>query len=331
MKEFFSLLSKIQRNEFSPLYLLSGSESFFIDATLKVLMEKLSDEKSNDFDLSVFYGKEAKAIQILECAKRYPMLSKHNTVVLKDAQLINTNELDVITSYAQNPNLQTILIICYKNKIFDKRKKLFKAIEKNGDVLLAKPIYENKLNSWIQRQAEILDIKISPLATELLAGYVGSNLGNLDQELKKLKIIVKDEDVVTEEHIEKYLGISKESYCIELQKAIGIGNFSKAFQIIQFLNRNSKDHPLVLVLSNLYNYFKKLLLLKGVTSDPKVLGINPFFISEYSAAAKRLNMRQISLAMDHIMEADLKSKGINTNNATYKQTMEELLLKLFTL
>ena len=42
-------------------------------------------------------------------------------------------------------------------------------------------------------------------------------------------------------------------------------------------------------------------------------------------------MRQISLAMDHIMEADLKSKGINTNNVTYKQTMEELLLKLFDL
>jgi DNA polymerase-3 subunit delta len=62
-----------------------------------------------------------------------------------------------------------------------------------------------------------------------------------------------------------------------LQKAIGLGNFSKAFQIIQYLNTNAKEHPLVLTLANLHNYFQKLLLIKGIGSDQKVLGISPFF------------------------------------------------------
>ncbi len=331
MKAFFSLLSKIQKEEFSPLYLLSGTEPFYIDAVLRALVDKLVNDKSKDFDFSQFYGRDAKANEILESAKRYPMLSKYNVVVVKEAQLINSNELDLIADYAQNPTLQSILILCYKNKNFDERKKLYKAIEKNGDLLTVKPLHESQLNPWVQSQAKSLKMEISPLATELLSAYIGSNLRNLDNELKKLRLIISNGEIITEEHIEKHIGISKAFNSFELQKAIGLGHFSKAFQIIQFFCTNEKDHPLALILATLHNYFQKLLLLKGVGSDPKALGVSPFFINEYISAAKRFNMRQITLAMEHVMEADLKSKGINARNITSKKILEELLLKLFSL
>jgi DNA polymerase-3 subunit delta len=331
MQAFFSLLSKIKKEQFSPLYLLSGTESFYIDTILKSLINKLVDETSKAFDFTQFYGKETNANEIIESIKRYPMLSKFNVVVVKEAQLINLNDLDLLGSYAQNPMPQSILIFCYKNKIFDKRKRLYKAIEQNGDLLTVKPLYESQLNPWIQNQAKSLKINISPLATELLATHVGSNLSRLYNELKKLSVLISKDEIITEEHIEKHVGISKTFNSFELQKAIGLGNFSKAFQIIQYLNINAKEHPLVLTLANLYNYFQKLLLIKGIGSDQKVLGISPFFLNEFKIAAKRFDMRQIILAMEHVMEADLKCKGISSTNLKSKEILEELLLKLFTL
>ena len=331
MQAFFSLLSKIEKNQFSPLYLLSGTEPFYIDTILKALTNKLVHEESKAFDFSQFYGKDTNVNAILESVKRYPMISKFNVVVVKEAQLLNSIEFDLLASYAQNPLPQSILIICYRNKIFDKRKKLYKAIEKNGDLLIVKPIYESNLNPWIESQAKNLKMNISPVAIELLATNVGSNLSGLDNELKKLKLLISEDVIITEDHIEKHVGISKKFNSFELQKAIGLGRFSRAFQIIQYLIINTKENPLILTLGNLYSYFQKLLLIKGVGSDPKTLGINPFFLNEYKAAAKRFNMRQITLAMDYVMEADFKSKGINSTSLTSKEILEELLLKLFNL
>ena len=130
MQAFFTLLSKIQKEEFSPFYLLSGNESFYIDAILKALTNKLVNEASSDFDYTLFYGKEAQASEIVETAKRYPMLSNYNVVVVKEAQFMHVSQFDLLAAYAENPMPQSVVVLCYKNKAFDKRKKLYKAVEK---------------------------------------------------------------------------------------------------------------------------------------------------------------------------------------------------------
>ena len=120
----------------------------------------------------------------------------------------------------------------------------------------------------------------------------------------------------------------------EFQKAIGIGKFSKAFQIIQYFYRNPKNNPLTLTLSTLYSYFQKLLILKGLKNESNVasvISVNPYFINDYKAAANRLTMRQITMGLKHILEADLKSKGIEGLNNDSKSILEELLIKLFKL
>ena len=88
---------------------------------------------------------------------------------------------------------------------------------------------------------------------------------------------------------------------------------------------------MVLTLATLHSYFQKLLVLKGVGSDPKKLGISPYFIKEYEAAARRFSMRQLTQAMEYMTQADLKSKGVNAVNQGSKEILEELLLKLFSL
>jgi DNA polymerase-3 subunit delta len=298
------------------------------------LIEKLVNEQSRDFDYTLFYGKEAAPSEIIETAKRYPMVAQYNVVIIKEAQFMSSSSWDDLSGYVENPTPQTIMVFCFKHKAFDKRKKLYKAAEKVGEVLTVKPLYDNQVTKWVAEEARNLKLSLSPTASTLLSEYIGANLSALHNELVKLKLVVKEGETITPDHIESHVGISKEFNSFELQKAIGLGQFSKAFQIIQYLNRNPKNHPMVLTLSTLHNYFQKLLILKGLKNPadaPRVLGVNPFFVKDFQSAAARFSMKQITEAMSAILDADLKSKGIKGVNTSPQQIMEELLLKLFTL
>jgi DNA polymerase-3 subunit delta len=334
MQAFSLLLSEIKKHQFAPFYLLSGTESYYIECVLNTIISKLVDNTSRDFDYTLFYGKEVVASQIIETAKRYPMIADYNLVVIKEAQSMSSESLDELASYLEKPMIKTVVVFCFMHKAFDKRKKLYKAAEKKGIVLTVKPLYENQIISWLINHSKALNLSLSPSVAVLISEHIGANLSRLDSELRKLKLVVNKGEAVTAEDVEKYVGISKEFNSFELQNAIGRRDFSKAFQIIQYLNKNSKNHPLVLILSSLHNYFQKLLLLKGITipSDAtKVIGVNPFFIKDYQSAADRLNMHQITLALNHVLNADLKSKGIKGVNQTPKRILESLLLKLFSL
>ena len=334
MQAFFTLLSKIHKDLFSPFYLLSGTESYYINATLSALISKLVHETDRDFDYTLFFGKDANASKIIETAKRYPLMAKYNLVVVKEAQEISTAALDELALYAASPANQSIVVVCYMHKAFDKRKKLYKIVEKTGEVLTVKPLYEDQIPKWVKEHAKSLKLDLTPTAIQLLSSYTGSNLERLSNELKKLKSLIRPDETINEDLIEKYVGISKKFNNFELQKAIGLGKFSLAFQITQYLNRNQKTYPLILTLSSLHAYFAKLLLLKGIES-PKYslnsIGISPYFLEEYNAAARRFNMRQIVTAMGYIFEADLRSKGIKGDNSVSKEILETLLLRLFTL
>ena len=158
MKEFFTLLSKIEKNQFSPFYLLAGTEGYFIDAITDALISRLVKEDSKDFDCTYFYGKEIVPSDIIETAKRYPMISKYNVVIIKEAQFISKELLDELISYLENPMPHSIVILNYKNKVFNKTRKFYKAALKIGEVLLVKPLYDNQVVPWVTNQADQLNL-----------------------------------------------------------------------------------------------------------------------------------------------------------------------------
>ena len=232
MQAFFTLLSKIDKDQFSPFYLLSGTEPYYIDSVLTALTSKLVDEASRDFDYTLFFGKEAQASEIIETAKRYPMMSKFNLVVVKEAQQLPPAAFDELAAYVAQPTQQSIVVLCHMHKAFDKRKKLYKAVENAGEVLTVKPLYDNQIPQWISQHAKSMQLDLTPTAVELLSTYVGANLSRLSSELKKLKLVSQPSETLDGDAIEKYVGISKVFNSFELQKAIGLGNFSLAFQIV---------------------------------------------------------------------------------------------------
>ena len=331
MQSFLNFLAKINKKEYSPFYLLSGNESFFIDRICDSLIENLVNENSKDFDFSQLYGKETTASEIIEIAKRYPMLSKYNVIIIKEAQFINNKELDILALYVNKPILQSIIIFCYNGKSFDKRKKLYKEVAKYGEIFDAKPLFDNQLNPWVKSQIINKKLKMTPDAVELLISNIGSDLNRIDSELVKLNLIFSEDKLISKDDIEKHVGISKKYNIFELQKALGLRNFSQAFKILRYLNTNSKENPIVLILSGIHSYFQKLLLIKSIGSNYERIGINPYFLKEYENAAKLFTMKQLVNAMEQVLIADLESKGIKSTGKSSQEITEGLLLKLFTI
>ena len=312
-----SILNEIKAGDIRPLYFLMGEEAFFIDQISTFIETSVLDETQRGFDQTVLYGKDTSVDAILSCAKRFPMLAARQVIVVKEAQNLSRTIEDLLT-YVKNPQQTTTLVICYKYKSIDKRKALYKALSKAHVVFESKKIYDSNIPSWISGELQKMNLKITPKASFLLSEFLGNDLAKISNELSKLQLVMGDNDLITPELIQINIGISKDFNNFELQKAIAQLDQKKAYQIVRYFSQNPNQHPMVLTVATLYSFFSKLMILHTVNDrNPKVLsraiGVNPYFLSDYTAAAKNFPMRRISSVFQTLRTIDVKSKGVGAN------------------
>ena len=89
--------------------------------------------------------------EIISICKRFPMMSKYQLVIVKEAQDL-ASKIDTLIDYLLNPMLSTVLVINFKYKTLDKRKKIYKAVQKFGLIFDSKKLYENQISNWISDQ-----------------------------------------------------------------------------------------------------------------------------------------------------------------------------------
>jgi len=236
-------------------------------------------------------------------------------------------------SLIENLQPSTVLVVCYKYKKLDKRKKLYKAIQKVGVIFESKKLYENQVSEWIRKVLLGRGYSISHKAAILLVEFLGTDLGRVNKELEKLQLILPKETEITPELIEEHIGISKDYNNFELKKAIGERNVVKATRIINYFAQNPKGNPFVLTISLLQSFFTQLLKYHGLNdhSSKSVAGalrINPYFVSEFQTAAKNYPMKKVSGIISSLRELDLKGKGVGANTISQSDLLKELLIKI---
>jgi len=335
------LLKDIRARKFKPVYLLHGEESYYIDLIADALESTVLTDAEKGFNQTVLYGKDTDLITILNTAKRYPMMSEYQVVLVKEAQELKFGKEDgdkkapdPFLSYVENPLSSTVLILCYKYGKFDKRKKVYKAIEKQGVVFESNPIYDNKIPGWIEEYAQNKRYKISPRASALLADYLGNDLSKLANELDKLMLNIPVEKEISVQDIEDNIGISKDFNVFELQTAIVKRDAYKVNQIINYFAANPKANPMVLVLGTLNTFFSKVLKFhyakdRSGSALAKELGVNPFFVKDYEAAGRSYDRWKTFQIISYLRDADLKTKGVNaTGNTDDGELLKELLFKI---
>ena len=309
-----------------------GEETFYIDHITNLLQDQILSEEEKSFNQTILYGKDTSITELVSLCKRYPINSEYQTVFLKEAQDLS-RQIEVLSEYALNPMMSTVLIINYKYKRLDKRKKLFKNIQKFGIILDCKKMYENKIPMWItdvlKKDNYTIDYKSSFILTE----YLGNDLNKINNQLNKLKILCSKEKIIDSKLIEKNIGISKEYNVFELRNAIGQKNFKKSIEISNYLSSNTSKHPVQLILSSIFNYFIQIFQLhcinnKSESNISKVLGINPYFVNEYVNASKKYSMKNISKIISLINEFDLKSKGVGVPKISNNDLLRQLITQI---
>lgn len=307
-----------------------GEEPYYIDVISSYIEKNVLTEDEKGFNQMVLYGRDVTVEEIISNAKRYPMMAEKQVIIVKEAQDLSRT-IENLVSYADNPQPTTILVICYKYKTLDKRKKLAKLIDKTGVLFDSKKLYDNQVPAWITRLLASRGHTITPKAAQMLVEFLGNDLGKVNNELDKLQLVIKPGEQITPQLIEENIGISKDFNNFELQNAIGEKNAKKAFAIIQYFSHDPKNHPLVVTLAILYNFFSKLLRYHALSSKAqaaKEIGVSPFFIRDYEIAARNFPMKKVSAAIAVIRELDMKGKGVGAANISHSDLYKELLVKI---
>ncbi|WP_062055257.1 DNA polymerase III subunit delta [Aquimarina longa] len=332
MDEVKQIVNDIKQGNIKPVYFLMGEEPYYIDKISEFIDKNVLAEEEKGFNQMVLYGRDVTIEDIVSNAKRYPMMAERQVVIVKEAQELSRT-IEKLVNYVENPQPSTVLVLCYKYKKIDKRKKLYKVVAKNGVIYESKKLYENQVADWIRRVLGGAKYTIEPKASQMLVEFLGTDLNKITNELEKLKLIIPSGSQITADQIEKNIGISKEFNNFELRKAIGTRNVVKAHLIINYFAQNPKDNPLVVTISLLYSYFSQVLQYHGLLDKSQrnvaaVLRVNPYFVKDYSDAAHNYPMKKVSGIIAFLRDADIKSKGVGAANLPQGDILKELLVKI---
>ncbi len=325
------IINDWKKKSFKPVYWFEGEEEFFIDKVVEYAEHNILSESEASFNLSVFYGKDANWADIINACKRYPMFAERQVVLLKEAQQMR--DIEKLESYIDNPLSSTILVVSYKDKKLDARKKFAKLVKEKGVMVSTKKMYDKELPQWTQELLQVKGLTISTKGLALLVDHIGNDLTRIENEIDKLSVNLGKRTNITEDDIEKYIGVSKDFNVFELQTAMAAKDLSKCIRIIQYFEANPKAAPIQLVLPSLYSFFSKVFMVFGAgTQDERAIataiGVNPFFMKDYMQAARIYTYTGVEKALLLLHNYNLKSVGVGSIGTEDASLLKEMIVKI---
>ena len=325
------ILTDWKKQQYKPIYWLEGEEEFFIDKVISYAEHSILTEAESSFNLSIFYGKDANWADVINACRRYPMFSERQVVLLKEAQQMR--DIEKLEAYIENPLLSTILVVSYKDKKLDARKKFTKMVKDKGVLVTTKKLYDSQLPEWTSELLKTRGLSITPKGLALLVDHIGNDLTRIVNEIEKMIINLGKRTQITEEDIEQYIGVSKDFNVFELQAALASRDLARAIRIIQYFEANPKAAPLQLVLPSLYSFFSKVFMVFGAsTSDEKTIatqiGVNPFFMKDYMQAARLYGYPGVEQALVLLHQYNLKSIGVGSVGTEDASLLKEMVVRM---
>ncbi len=325
------ILRDIEAKKFEKIYFLHGEEAFYIDILTDAIIKNAMDDTERDFNQTIIYGKDAEILSLISEAKSFPMMGTRRLVVLKEAQ--EFKQIDELDAYFQQPLDTTILVINYKYKNFDSRKKALKSAASNGLVFKSDKIRDYQLVDWISKYVKDVGYSITPKAAMLLAEFLGTDLSRIANELDKLQILIEKGTTINDVHIEENIGISKDYNAFELQNAIAARDVPKAFTIVDYFSHNPKAVSIQQVIPTIFTFFIRLMSIhfmpvKSREAVAAKLKVHPYVAGELTSATKVYNPKKLAANIAVLHEYDLKSKGIENSSTTEGELMKEMIYRL---
>lgn len=344
MITYGEVMQQLRRQEYAPVYFLCGEEPYYIDKVSDYIEQNVLDDMAREFDQTIIYSKDLQpstqpdVAPVIAAARRYPMMGQRQVIIVKEAQ--NIKKWEALGLYLEKPMPTTILVFCYRYGKPDARKKEFKQIEKSGGVMMESPkMRDNQVEPWIREYVADYakehgrNLMLVHPASTIIAENIGADMQKIVSEIDKLLLALPpDTEQITPEMVERCIGISKDFNVFELERALVSNDALKAYRIVDYFADN-KQHPLQKEVAVLFGFFANIMVYhylsdKSQMNVSQALGVNPYFVKDYVAAARRFSAGKTMKIIGYIREADYRSKGFNNTSADEKALWQELIYKI---
>ncbi|MEY2962903.1 MAG: hypothetical protein RL754_164 [Bacteroidota bacterium] len=329
---FEGIMRDLRAGNFAPVYFFAGEEPFYAQQLLDYIEDNALDEAEQSFNQSVLYGKETSMLQILEEAKRYPMMSERVVVIVKEAQHLKAADWELLAGYLEQPQPSTVLAFGHMHKKLDKRSKAGKAIKAKTVFLESEPLRDYQIIPWLEKQLAAKGFHTNTAVVAAMAEQVGSDLSRLYNEIAKLHVAMGENRQLTPADVERHIGISKDYNNFELVAAIAERDCAKAFRIVHYFSKNPKEHPVQMITGILFNFVNNLLQYHSMrgSSEKQIasaLKVHPYFLKQFSVAARHYSYEHAHTMLEELLEFDRKTKGVISSSANEYEHLREWLIK----
>ena len=326
-----SIISDWKAGRFRTVYWLQGDEEFYIDQLVDHAEHRILKPEEASFNLTVFYGRDAQWGEVVNACRRYPMFSERQVVLLKEAQQMR--DIESLLPYIEQPLASTVFVVAYKNKTVDKRTRFAKVLSEKAEVVTTKKLYDDKLPGWALQYVKSKGFGIDERALAVLIDHIGNDLSRIVNEVDKVLINMAGRKAITEDDIERFIGISKEFNVFELQNAVANRQLERALRILNYFEANPKAAPIQQVLPLIHTFFSKVYMLLGVNpserkSSASLLGVNPYFMKDYLTALAKYEQRGVERVLLLLHHYSLKGVGIGDAGSSDAELMKEMVVKM---
>ena len=323
---------EVRAGDFKSIYYLMGEESYYIDRLSELIVENALTEDQRDFNLTILYGPQTTAEEVVNAAKRYPMMADRQVVVVREAQSLPHKEM--LAFYAQKPMPSTVLVLCHKNGTLDGRTNMARDIRKAGIVFESNKLYDRELPTFATNYVRRKGSEIAPDACMILCEHVGADLNRLAGELDKLIVAVGEGKRIDAQAIQDNIGISKEYNSFELVAALSMRDVVKSNRIVKYFDANPKNFALQPTLSTLFKFYTDLMLAyySPVKSEQGIadwLGQSTWQVKKNVLPAMRMySAMKVYEIIGEIRRTDAASKGVGGQKTSDGDLLKELVFQI---
>lgn len=331
MLKYQDLISSLKQGRILPLYLFFGEEEFLVQEAVTLVINKVVDPGSRDFNFNSLYCKDTSASELVNLCQTLPFMSEKRLVIANEIEAFKQADIEELIPYLNDPSPSTCLVMLSNQGRYDK-KAILSAVEASGAVTRFYALLDREIVAWIEGWAKTRGLSIQRDAAQFLWQTLGNDLRKIVNELEKVLIFNQEKKTITFEEVKNVVGDFREYTSFDLAAALGSKNREKAFLILSRLIQEG-EAPVGLLGAVAWN-FRRLMQAKsmeatGMGADEIMKKLRPPVIF-HQAALFKSQMKSYTLhELREVFALMLSTdKALKSSGLKGRSVMERMILRM---
>ncbi|MCR5791136.1 MAG: DNA polymerase III subunit delta [Lachnospiraceae bacterium] len=294
-----SIDEDIKTGEFARIYLLTGEEGY-LRLQYRNKLKKALCRPEDTLNVATFTGKELPTEEIIDFANTMPFMADRRVVFIEDSGAFE-GDSDGLSAFMGEVPSECCLI--FNQEKVDKRKALYKAIQKHGRIVQFTKPSDEVLERWIAGRVTEAGLKLRRSALTLFLLQVHSDMQTMSNELDKLIAYCLSQGEITEADVRTICTVQTEDRIFEMIEDIVLKKRKEALDA--YYDLLSLKEPPMKILSLIGGQFARLLTVRGLKQEgfsqdeiAKREKLHPYAVKKSLQSASRYREEELL----HILE-----------------------------